>query len=136
MDVFGSANSSTAQTVAFITCASRGNGVTPQPSSPNGRSFLPTDVQDLKRKLKSWAPLIELCGSGEKTLERMRFQFPDEWLYYDQLNGEWNAFQEILRRKNDSIQEQLGLSFRSREISEYLTKHHSSHSWSSTQDYG
>ncbi|KAF8321764.1 dynein heavy chain protein 1 [Clavulina sp. PMI_390] len=84
MDVFGSANSSTAQTVAFITY-----------------------VQDLKRKLKSWAPLIELCGSGEKTLERMRFQFPDDWLYFDQLNGEWNAFQEILRRKNDSIQEQL-----------------------------
>lgn len=58
--------------------------------------------------MKDWAPLIELCGSGEKTLERMRFQFPDDWLYYDQLNGEWSAFQEILRRKNDSIQEQLG----------------------------
>ena len=48
--------------------------------------------------------------SGEKTLERMRFQFPEDWLYSDQLNGEWNAFQEILRRKNDSIQGQLGAS--------------------------
>ena len=66
------------------------------------------DVQDLKRKTKSWAPQIEICAGGEKTLERMRFQFPDDWLYSDQLNGEWNALQEILKRKNDSIQEQLG----------------------------
>lgn len=67
------------------------------------------DVQELKRKLKGWAPLIELCASGEKTLERMRFQFPPDWLYFDQLNGDWNAFQEILKRKLDSIQEQLGI---------------------------
>ncbi|KZV92126.1 dynein heavy chain protein 1 [Exidia glandulosa HHB12029] len=51
--------------------------------------------------------MIELCGSGEKTLERFRYQFPDDWLYSDQLQGEWSAFNEILKRKNDSIQEQL-----------------------------
>lgn len=114
MDVFGAAGSSTAQTVAFITCAApfwqrahycHGTG-------SDATSWCYIDVQDLKRKLKSWAPLIELCGSGEKTLERMRFQFPEDWLYYDQLNGEWSAFQEILRRKNDSIQEQLGACHR------------------------
>lgn len=109
MDVFGPANSSTAQTVAFITCESSRLTLATY-FIPNRvlSAFSNVDVQDLKRKLKSWAPLIELCGSGEKTLERMRFQFPEDWLYYDQLNGEWNAFQEILRRKNDSIQEQLG----------------------------
>lgn len=52
--------------------------------------------------------MIELCASGEKTLERFRYQFPDDWLYSDQLQGEWSAFNEILKRKNDSIQEQLG----------------------------
>ena len=52
--------------------------------------------------------MIELCASGEKTLERFRYQFPDDWLYSDQLRGEWSAFNEILKRKNDSIQEQLG----------------------------
>ncbi|KIJ45695.1 hypothetical protein M422DRAFT_778888 [Sphaerobolus stellatus SS14] len=66
-----------------------------------------TFVQDLKRKTKAWGPLIELCANGEKTLERFRYQFPDDWLYSDQLRGEWSAFNEILKRKNDSIQEQL-----------------------------
>jgi hypothetical protein len=53
--------------------------------------------------------MIELCANGEKTLERFRYQFPDDWLYSDQLRGEWSAYQEILKRKNDSIQEQLGI---------------------------
>jgi len=57
--------------------------------------------------------MIELCASGEKTLERFRYQFPDDWLYSDQLRGEWSAYNEILKRKNDSIQEQLGMYFHS-----------------------
>ena len=65
-------------------------------------------MQDLKKKTKTWGPLIELCAGGEKTLERFRYQFPEDWLYSDQLRGEWSAYNEILKRKNDSIQEQLG----------------------------
>jgi len=86
IQAFTSPNSSTAAAVTFITF-----------------------VQDLKKKTKAWAPLIELCASGEKTLERFRYQFPDDWLYSDQLRGEWSAYNEILKRKNDSIQEQLGM---------------------------
>jgi dynein heavy chain 1 len=70
-----------------------------------------TFVQDLKRKTKTWGPMIELCANGEKTLERFRYQFPDDWLYSDQLRGEWSAYNEILKRKNDSIQEQLGMGY-------------------------
>ncbi|KAG8802818.1 hypothetical protein FRC16_008634 [Serendipita sp. 398] len=78
----------------------------PQSGTAAAVSFI-TFVQDLKRKTKAWAPMIELCASGEKTLERFRYQFPDDWLYSDQLRGEWSAYNEILKRKNDSIQEQL-----------------------------
>jgi dynein heavy chain 1, cytosolic len=85
VQVFAGGNSSTAAAVTFITF-----------------------VQDLKRKTKAWGPMIELCTNGEKTLERFRYQFPDDWLYSDQLRGEWSAYNEILKRKNDSIQEQLG----------------------------
>ncbi|KAH8834765.1 dynein heavy chain protein 1 [Flagelloscypha sp. PMI_526] len=81
---FTGGNSSTAAAVTFITF-----------------------VQDLKKKSKSWGPMIDLCANGEKTLERFRYQFPDDWLYSDQLRGEWSAYNEILKRKNDSIQEQL-----------------------------
>ncbi|UZJ53926.1 hypothetical protein CBS101457_003246 [Exobasidium rhododendri] len=75
---------STAQTVTFITF-----------------------VQDLKRKVKMWTPLLEIFGTGQKTLERQRYMFPQDWLYVDQVEGEWSAFNEILSRKNASIQEQL-----------------------------
>ncbi|KAJ7102434.1 dynein heavy chain protein 1 [Mycena belliarum] len=84
MEAFAPANSSTAAAVTFITF-----------------------VQDLKKKTKAWGPMIELCENGEKTLHRFRYQFPDDWLYSDQLRGEWSAYNEILKRKNDSIQEQL-----------------------------
>lgn len=85
LQLLAPSNSSTAAAVTFITF-----------------------VQDLKRKTKTWGPMIEVCASGEKSLERFRYQFPDDWLYSDQLRGEWSAFNEILKRKNDSIQEQLG----------------------------
>jgi hypothetical protein len=82
--------------------------LSPQSGTAAAVSFI-TFVQDLKRKSKAWAPMIELCASGEKTLERFRYQFPDDWLYGDQLRGEWSAYNEILKRKSDSIQEQLGI---------------------------
>lgn len=66
-----------------------------------------TFVQDLKRKTKAWQPQIDIFGTGQKTLERQRYMFPQDWLYVDQVEGEWSAFQEILTRKNASIQEQL-----------------------------
>ncbi|BGP45295.1 dynein heavy chain [Rhodotorula kratochvilovae] len=69
-------------------------------------SFI-TFVQDVKRRVKQWAPQIEVFSSGQKTLERQRYQFPSDWLYVDQVENEWSAFNEILARKNASIQEQL-----------------------------
>jgi dynein heavy chain 1 len=77
--------SSTAQAVAFITF-----------------------VQDLKRKVVKWGPDIEQFASGQKTLERQRYAFPSDWLYVDQIQGEWSAFSDILKRKDDSIKEQVG----------------------------
>ncbi|GJN87844.1 hypothetical protein Rhopal_000799-T1 [Rhodotorula paludigena] len=66
-----------------------------------------TFVQDVKRRVKTWAPQIEVFSSGQKTLERQRYQFPPDWLYVDQVENEWSAFNEILARKDASIQEQL-----------------------------
>ncbi|SAL98745.1 hypothetical protein [Absidia glauca] len=66
-----------------------------------------TFVQDLKRKVAKWAQDVELFRQGQKTLERQRFQFPSDWVYVDQVDGEWSAFNEILGRKNNAIQEQI-----------------------------
>lgn len=67
-----------------------------------------TFVQDLRKKVARWTELVELYRTGQKVLERQRYQFPSDWVYVDQVEGEWSAFQEILHRKNTAIQEQVG----------------------------
>lgn len=66
-----------------------------------------TFVQDLKRKVAKWSQDVDIFRQGQKTLERQRFQFPNDWVYVDQVDGEWSAFNEILSRKNNAIQEQI-----------------------------
>lgn len=79
-------------------------------STAQAVSFI-TFVQELERKIDVWSPQIELFGSGQKTLERHRYQFPSDWLHIDQIDGEWSAFNDIFGRKKASIQEQIGASF-------------------------
>ncbi len=76
-------------------------------STAQAVSFI-TFVQDLKRKAQTWGPETEQFTSGQKTLERQRYSFGSDWLYVDQIQGEWTAFLDILRRKDDSIKEQIG----------------------------
>ena len=66
-----------------------------------------TLLQGLKRELKSWEKQIEVYGSGQKMLERSRYQFPTSWLDIDNVEGEWGAFNEILKRKDSSMQSQV-----------------------------
>jgi dynein heavy chain 1 len=72
-----------------------------------------TFVQDLKRKITLWTPDIVALQDGQHTLERQRYGFPEGWLHADQVQGEWGAFHEILKRKDATIQEQIGQSSRS-----------------------
>lgn len=44
---------------------------------------------------------------GQRILERQRFQFPTNWLYSDNIDGEWSAFNDIMQRKDSSIQTQV-----------------------------
>ena len=44
---------------------------------------------------------------GQRILERQRFQFPSNWLYSDNIDGEWSAFNDIMQRKDSSIQTQV-----------------------------
>ncbi|EDV24404.1 uncharacterized protein TRIADDRAFT_24890 [Trichoplax adhaerens] len=68
-----------------------------------------TFMQGLKRKLKVWEKQVETYKGGQKLLERQRFQFPTSWLYYDNVEGEWNAFNDILKRKDAAIQTQVAV---------------------------
>jgi dynein heavy chain 1 len=66
-----------------------------------------TYVQSLKRKMKNWDRQVDLYKEGQRILERQRFQFPATWMYSDNIEGEWGAFNDILQRKDGSIQGQV-----------------------------
>src|SRR5690606_20998086 len=65
-----------------------------------------TVVQQVKRKVKAWGPEVDLFKQGETTLTRQRYQFPQDWLFVDQINGEWGALNEILARKAKIVHDQ------------------------------
>ena len=65
-----------------------------------------TDVQSLKRRMKQWERQVATYRDGQRILERQRFHFPQNWLHVDNVEGEWSAFNEIIRRKNQSIETQ------------------------------
>ena len=66
-----------------------------------------TYVQSLKRKMKAWEKQVDTYKEGQRILERQRFQFPNQWLHVDNIEGEWGAFSEIIKRKDNSIQTQV-----------------------------
>ncbi|KAH7972499.1 hypothetical protein HPB52_012721 [Rhipicephalus sanguineus] len=75
-------------------------------STSDAVSFI-TYVQSLKRKMKSWEQQVELYKEGQRILERQRFQFPNWWLHVDNVEGEWSAFTEMMRRKDTAISSQV-----------------------------
>ena len=66
-----------------------------------------TQVQKMKLQMKEWETKVEQYKTGQKLLEKQRFQFPQSWLYIDNIEGEWSAFQDIHKRKDTAIQSQI-----------------------------
>ncbi|KAJ8666404.1 hypothetical protein QAD02_008066, partial [Eretmocerus hayati] len=75
-------------------------------STSDAVSFI-TYVQSLRRRMKVWGNQVEVYREGQRILERQRFQFPPHWLHVDNIEGEWGAFNEIMKRKDASIQMQV-----------------------------
>lgn len=65
-----------------------------------------TIVQSCKRQVKLWAPEIEIFRQGESTLVRQRYQFPNDWLHAEHVDGMWDALNELLVRKSKIVQDQ------------------------------
>lgn len=66
-----------------------------------------TNVQSYRKNVKKWEDQKNLFRDGQKMLERQRYQFPDNWLYSDNVEGEYSSFVEILSRKQNAIQTQV-----------------------------
>ena len=75
-------------------------------STSDAVSFI-TYVQGLKRKIRGYEKQVDMYREGQRILEKQRFQFPSQWLHVDNIEGEWGAFNEIMRRKDASIQNQV-----------------------------
>ncbi|KAK4543545.1 hypothetical protein LTR36_005440 [Oleoguttula mirabilis] len=74
-------------------------------STAQAVSFI-TVVQTCKRQTKIWEPEMETFRQGQQTLSRLRFQYPKDWLYVEQVDHEWTALVEVLERKSKLIADQ------------------------------
>lgn len=61
----------------------------------------------MKRQVNIWQNEIEKYKSGSKLLIAQRYQFTHDWLSIDQVEGEWNAFRQILTKKSKIMDEQI-----------------------------
>ncbi|XP_055383630.1 dynein heavy chain, cytoplasmic isoform X2 [Condylostylus longicornis] len=75
-------------------------------STSDAVSFI-TYVQALKKDMLVWDKQVEVFREAQRILERQRFQFPNSWLHVDNIEGEWSAFNEIMKRKDSAIQTQV-----------------------------
>ncbi|CAO1413898.1 unnamed protein product [Diamesa tonsa] len=66
-----------------------------------------TYVQSLKKEMLVWDKQVEVYREAQRILERQRFQFPSNWLHSESIEGEWSAFNEIMKRKDSAIQTQV-----------------------------
>ena len=66
-----------------------------------------TLVRGVQRELEEWGKELSLLRSSQKLLTAQRFRFPDDWLHMDQIEGEWDAFDQILSRKVEVMDAQI-----------------------------
>jgi len=71
-------------------------------STSQAVSFI-TVVQNCKRQTKVWEPEMDTFRQGQQTLSRLRFQYPKDWLYVEQVDHEWAALLEVLEKKSKQI---------------------------------
>ncbi|CAK4126621.1 unnamed protein product [Aphanomyces euteiches] len=66
-----------------------------------------TMVQDLRAMKFQWQNEMDSFMNGEKVLKRQRFKFPPTWPELANVEGEWEAFLQLLQRKTDAMESQL-----------------------------
>ena len=64
-------------------------------------------VKQFQAKRDAWASKISDAKVAHAVLKKNRYNFPQTWLEYGMLDGEWQAFLDMLNRKSESIESQL-----------------------------
>ena len=67
-----------------------------------------TEIQEISRSVQGWELSLERQKKGQKLLNSQRYQFPNDWLWIDIVEFEWNqSFQQILSKKVALMQDQI-----------------------------
>ncbi|CAE7031283.1 Dync1h1 [Symbiodinium sp. CCMP2456] len=64
-------------------------------------------VLKVKTSAEKWSPEFEELQKAQKLLVKQRFQFPEDWMHIEQVQGEWEAFEQILTRRNRILDHEL-----------------------------
>ena len=51
-----------------------------------------TEIQEMNRVVDEWEKQLKRCKAGQSLLHKQRFQWPEDWLWIDQIEGEWSSF--------------------------------------------
>ncbi len=65
------------------------------------------NVQEYRQLVPVWEAEKSVFKDSERMLERQRYHFPDNWVYSDNIEGEFSSFVEILQRKENLIKKQV-----------------------------
>ncbi|CAD8134930.1 unnamed protein product [Paramecium octaurelia] len=58
-----------------------------------------TIIQEQDKKFPGWSADIESFKNGQKVLDRQRYQYPGDWLSFEQVEMQWNQFKQIRSKK-------------------------------------
>ena len=66
-----------------------------------------TLLQNVKMKLSGWSTEMERFSKAQSLLDRQRYSFPPDWLWFDQVQGEWEALTQILQRQDQAVKSEI-----------------------------
>lgn len=66
-----------------------------------------TEIQDVKKNLEAWDGEMTKYRTAQRLLERQRFHFPTDWLWIEQLEGDWSSFRQILTKKSQVMEAEI-----------------------------
>ena len=65
------------------------------------------EMQAFKAEKLQWEELMKSLRQGERTLQKHRFKFVNDWTYVDMIEGEWMAFIQIYTKKDQELSEKI-----------------------------
>ena len=63
-------------------------------------------MYDLSSSVNAWKSEMESLRSAQTILRSQRYKFPSEWLDFENVEGEWDALQQLLKSRTRQMESQ------------------------------